>query len=313
MAEKWVGPAIVSTGGSVAGVVSRSVERGRQVAGGLSARAFGTVEDMLDDEALDAVYVSTTNERHTAPVLACLRAGVPVLVEKPIAATLDDARAMVDLSAEQNVPLGVNHHLRNLAVHRRARDLVADGAVGEVRAVFVHHAVLIEAQWRGWRLTDPGAGAGVALDLLTHSVDLLRFVLGRDVVELSSVAAPPILAVEGIDDHRMTVLAFDGGALGFCHDSYTVPFEPLSLRIVGERGALTVSNAMRQSLPMSLTVTDADGDRVVTIEPPLRNAYETGVTEFVNAATAGTAPPADGRDGLRALEIALTAIDSERR
>src|SRR5258708_11046963 len=94
------------------------------------AASYPSVEALLADPDVDAVYISTTNELHKAQTLAAAAAGKHVLCEKPLALSLQDAREMVASCAKAGVVMATNHHLRNAASHRKMRELVVSGAIG---------------------------------------------------------------------------------------------------------------------------------------------------------------------------------------
>src|SRR4029077_5896786 len=110
---------------SVTAVMSSSPERARRYAAenGIPG-AYSSVDDLLADPSVDAVYISTTNDRHKGEVLAAAKAGKHALCEKPLALNLSDAREMVGACKEAGVVMGTNHHLRNAATHRMMRRLI---------------------------------------------------------------------------------------------------------------------------------------------------------------------------------------------
>ena len=115
------------------------------------ARSYDSVEALLADPAVDAVYISTTNELHREQTLAAAAAGKHVLCEKPLALTLADAREMVAACREAGVVMGTNHHLRNAATHRAMREAIAAGRIGQPLAARVFHAVFLPPHLQGWR------------------------------------------------------------------------------------------------------------------------------------------------------------------
>ena len=184
---------------------------------------------------VDAVYVSTTNERHAAGVHAAVGAGCHVLCEKPLATSLDQARAMVDAAAGAGVVMATNHHLRNSPVIRALRGLVAEGALGQVVGVRVAHTTLLPERLRGWRLGGE-AGAGVVLDLTVHDVDTVRFVTGMEVLEVAAIgvaqgmSGSDAVAVAGRlsgPDHADATLHL--------HDAFTTPHAPPRSRCSARR------------------------------------------------------------------------------
>src|SRR3954468_18652143 len=131
--REWMVPAINAQPDSmVAAVASSNPERGRLYAEELGIpTACSSTADLLADPTIDAVYISTTNEWHEPQALAAIAAGKHILCEKPLALSLDGARRMVAAADAAGVVMGTNHHLRNASAHRKMRDLVQDGAVGQ--------------------------------------------------------------------------------------------------------------------------------------------------------------------------------------
>ncbi len=174
--REWMVDAIRQAGGEIAVVMSRDAERGRRYAAEFGIPDATTELDRLLGD-VDAVYISTTNERHRDECLAAAAAGRHVLCEKPLATTLADAQRMVEACRKAGVVMGTNHHLRNAATHRAARAAIAAGRIGRPLAARVVHGGALPTHLHGWRLRDPGAGAGAILDLTAHDADLLRFLL----------------------------------------------------------------------------------------------------------------------------------------
>ncbi|WP_037455725.1 Gfo/Idh/MocA family protein, partial [Sinorhizobium fredii] len=131
IAREWVIGAIRAAGGEVVSVMSSSEERGQAYAAenGI-AKAVASLDDLVGDAGVDAVYISTTNELHHAQALAAIHAGKHVLCEKPLAMNLNDGCEMVLKACEAGVVIGTNHHLRNAATHRAMREAIAAGRIG---------------------------------------------------------------------------------------------------------------------------------------------------------------------------------------
>ena len=112
---------------------------------------------------IDAVYISTTNEKHFPQAMAAIAAGKHVLCEKPLAMSVADAVTMVRAADKAGLVFATNHHLRNAGSHIAIRDLIASGRIGEILSARVMHAVLPAAtpaglahrQPRGGRRRDP--------------------------------------------------------------------------------------------------------------------------------------------------------------
>ena len=165
------------------------------------------LEQLLDSE-IDAVYISSRNDQHAAQAIAAANAGKHVLLEKPMALTLADARAIVEAADRNGVQLAVNHHLPGSPLHSTARRLVAEGRIGTLYSARINHAVLLPESLRGWRLA-PVPGGGVVFDITVHDASVLNPPLrrrpgpgqrGRGIA--GCVEHRPVAGL-GDDDHRV--------------------------------------------------------------------------------------------------------------
>ncbi len=294
-------------GSRVVAVHSRSPERGAAYAQrhGIG-RSHDTLSALLADPEVDAVYISTRNDRHAAEAVAAAEAGRHVLCEKPLALTLDDARAAVAAAHRAGVVLATNHGRRNDPAVRAARELVRSGRLGVPLAARTASAVLLPEHLRSWRLDD-AAGGGVALDLLVHDADVLRFVLDDEVVAVQAEATSP--AGEAVETIVAGVLTTAGGLPASFLCSFSTPHGPSTLEVYGAEASL---EAWREpGRPSRLTLRTPDG----VDEVPLPEAPPVGVATVAafEAAVRGEGPPtATGEDGLASLAVALTARASAR-
>lgn len=272
-------------------------------------RAYGSLEALLGDPNVDAVYISTTNELHKPQAIAAAKTGKHVLCEKPLALNIEDARAIVETCAAAGVVLGTNHHLRNAATHRAIKTSIADGAIGVPLAARVFHAVYLPAGLQGWRINRPGAGGGVILDITVHDADTLRFTLGAEPVEAAAMTASQGMASQGLADSVMGVLRFDNGVLAQFHDAFTIRHTQTGIEYHGTEGSILASDVMTQE-PRG-TIVLRRGDQEEPVDPgPLEDLYARSVRHF-NAAIRGKgAPAATGEDGIRSLAVALAVAES---
>ncbi len=310
IAREWVIPAIRAQANSdVVAVMSASTERGGAYAreNGID-RSYNAVADLLADEAVDAVYISTTNELHRDQVLAAASVGKHVLCEKPLALTLDDARRMVDACAEAGVVMGTNHHLRNAATHREIRELVQAGRIGQPIAARVFHAVYLPAHLQTWRIDNPAAGGGVILDITVHDADTLRFDLNDEPEEVVALGQSAELAKAGLEDGVMAAVRFRSGLIAQLHDAFTVRHAGTGLEVHGTEGSIIARDVMTQQPTGSIVLRTADGDEDVGIAH--ENLYERAVRRFNDAIQGDGTPAATGEDGVRSLAMALAVAES---
>ena len=312
IAHEWVIDAIRAVpGNEVVAVFSASPARGARYASDHRIPAHpASLPALLADPRVDAVYVSTTNELHKAQTLAAAAAGKHVLCEKPLALSVADAREMIAACAAAGVVLGTNHHLREAASHRKIRELVRSGAIGKPRFAKVFHAGLLPPHLQGWRLRDPGTGAGAILDLTVHDADTLRFILGAEPVEVVALAQQGGMASGEIEDGAMTLVRFDDGVLAQLHDAFTVPYARTGIEVHGSEGSIYARDVMTQRPVGEVVLRTVSGEEALPLEP--ENLYVRTIRAFAAAAGGEGRPTCTGEDGARALATALAALESAR-
>ncbi|QFI68109.1 Gfo/Idh/MocA family protein [Sinorhizobium alkalisoli] len=309
IAREWVIGAIRAAGGDVVSVMSSSAERGATYAqeNGI-AKSVASVDELVGDPDIQAVYISTTNELHREQALAAIRAGKHVLCEKPLALTLNDACEMVLKACEAGVVLGTNHHLRNAATHRAMREAIAAGRIGRPIAARVFHAVYLPPHLQGWRLDRPEAGGGVILDITVHDADTLRFVLDDDPIEAVAISHSAGLSKEGLEDGVMGVLRFRSGVIAQFHDAFTTKYAETGLEVHGTDGSLIGRNVMTQRPVGTVTLRNEDGEFDLPLDHS--NLYETALQAFHAAIEGKGSPSATGEDGVWSLAAGLAVAKS---
>ncbi|MGF6506348.1 Gfo/Idh/MocA family protein [Paraburkholderia sp. 32] len=310
IADEWMVNAIRSQpDGTIEAVVSGSAGRVREFADKHRISKSGTnLDEILADRDIDAVYISSTNEKHLPQVLAAAAAGKHVLCEKPLALSEADASQMIEACAAHQVVLGTNHHLRCAATHRRLRELILSGAVGTPLYVRVFHAVSLPPHLRGWRIERPDAGGGVVLDISVHDADTLRFILDAEPVEVSAMTSSGSIGTQGLADGVMGIIRFSNGVLAQIHDAFTVPYAPTGFEVHGTEGSLIARDVMTQRAVGEIELRSAAGFEI--IEVVHQDLYVNAVAQFHRAVLLGEDPAATGRDGYRSLVTALALEES---
>jgi 1,5-anhydro-D-fructose reductase (1,5-anhydro-D-mannitol-forming) len=312
-AATYVIPAIHAVADAEAiAVFSTSADRGARFAAACGVpRSYESIDELLGDPNVHAVYISTTNELHADQSIAAARAGKHILCEKPLALSLDDARAMQLACDEAGVVLGTNHHLRGAPTIAAMRRLVEDGAIGEILAARVFHARSLPTGLRTWRLTRPKAGAGVILDITVHDADTLRYLLADEIVEVSAIAANQGLASEGIEDSVMGVMRSASGALISFHDAFTIPHAGTGIELHGTAGSL-IGRDLLMPDPVGEVLLRRDDDIQAVNIPTRWPLYENAIARFDAAVRGEGTPLASGLDGISSLACALAARESSR-
>src|SRR5512134_3191204 len=142
---------------------------------------YADAQALIDDPEVDAVYIATPPSSHPEYTLAVARAGKPVYVEKPMALNAVECQEMVAACRAAGTPLFVAYYRRALPRFLKAKELVTGGAIGELRFVEVLLSQTLTTHppdQLPWRLRPEIAGGGLFVDLASHTLDFLDFVLG---------------------------------------------------------------------------------------------------------------------------------------
>jgi 1,5-anhydro-D-fructose reductase (1,5-anhydro-D-mannitol-forming) len=159
-------------------------------------------------------------------------------------------------------------------------------------------------------LTNPEKGAGVILDITTHDVDSLRFILGEDPTSVLCMTQSGTLAKGSIEDGAMTLIEFASGLVAQTHDAFTTKFASTGLEVHGTNGSLIGTDCMTQD-PIGEVIlrTDTRDEKLVVDRD---NLYERGLLAFGAAVAGSGSPAASGVDGLWSLATGLAAVESGR-
>jgi predicted dehydrogenase len=239
----------------VAGVFSSDAEKTKRSAVALGvdpARAYPSVEAMIAAEkqrsdGIEVVSIVTPNHVHYVQSAACLEAGLDVICDKPLTTNLADAVKLVQLAASKQRLLGVTFNYTGYPMIRHAKQLVADGLIGNLRVVQVEYpqgwlSTALEKSGQkqaSWRTDPKQAGAGALGDIGSHAFQLAEFVTGAQV---SEVAADVSALVPGrvIDDNVNVLLRFANGARGSLWASQVAigHLNSHRLRVYGDAGSI---------------------------------------------------------------------------
>ncbi len=310
IASEHVIGAIRAHDGDIVNVLSGDEHRGARYAERHAIPASTTdLEALLATPALDAVYVSTTNDKHYPQAMAAIAAGKHVLCEKPLAMTAAEAAEMVRAAAGKGVVFATNHHLRNAGAHLAIRDLIAGGRIGRVLSVRVFHAVHLPPHLQGWRINDAGAGGGVIPDITVHDADTVRFYLGEDPAEVVAMAGASGMGA-GVEDSVMSVWTMPSGAMVQTHESFTHPFAGSGVEVHGTEGSIFGRGIMTQKPVGEVELVDAAGRHAIEFEG--HDLYARSLARFSEAVAGRGRPAADGVDGVKSLAVAMAVREAAR-
>jgi 1,5-anhydro-D-fructose reductase (1,5-anhydro-D-mannitol-forming) len=300
LTDRSIAPGINADENShLAAVCSRSPDRATGFAEKHGAAStYDDYERMLDDPAVDVVYVATPNGMHAEQTIAALEHGKHVLVEKPLALDIGDARAMVESAAAANLKLGTGFHLRYKETSRAAHDAIAAGKVGEVfYAEMAVGAGKGHYPYHTWRADPALAGGGSLLHQGVHAIDLAAYLCDQPVVEVHCMVDDPQTEDVFVGSLRMA----DGTLVNIASHSRRAGTRP-DWTVFGAQGWLNDRGGTSPAPGDELELhTDAGTSRLAT---STTTAYTAEVAAFADAVARGAEPIAGGLDGLRAVAVA---------
>lgn len=302
--------AIRGAGGDIRSVLSSSADRADSYAAAHGIpRGLTELDAMLAEDDLDAVYISTTNDKHFPQAMAAIAAGKHVLCEKPLAMSVADAVTMVRAADAAGRVFATNHHLRNAGSHIAIHDAVQAGRIGEVLSVRVCHAVYLPPVLQGWRIDNPGAGGGVIADIVVHDADTVRFHLGEDPAEVVAIDGTSGMG-QGVEDSVMSVWTMPSGAMVQTHESFTHAFAGTGFEIHGTKGSIVAKNVMTQRPMGEVVLRTEAGEEVLPFSD--HNLYARAMGLFVEAVQGKGRPAADGVDGVKSLAVAAAVAEAAK-
>ncbi|WP_227378705.1 D-xylose 1-dehydrogenase Gfo6 [Haladaptatus halobius] len=307
---------------TVTATVSGSAEKAREVADETAADVALTYEKFHEGEgsdAYDAVYVCTPNALHLEHVEAAAELGKDVICEKPMEATVERAEAVVDACADADVTLMIAYRMQSDPVVRRARELVADGFVGDVSQVRGSFTFTMfggrDADPDQWRLDPSLAGGGSLYDIGIYPLNTARFVIDADPVSVQGSLTSPDPQFDDpiIDEHAAFVAEFDDGIQVLCQSSYG-SFGDSYLTVSGNEGRITMGNLFLPDAPRTVDF-EHDG-RTAHYEDLDSNEVTEQFDYFAHCCLTGKEPHADGEHGLVDMYtlagVQMSAADGKR-
>ena len=265
----------------LAAVGSRSLERARAFADehGI-ARAHGSYRELIADPEIDVVYIATPNAQHHAIALAALRAGKPVLVEKSFTATLAGAREVAGEARRRRVFAMEGMWTRFQPAVVRARELVADGAIGEVVGVQADLGITRREYDPSHRLFAAELGGGALRDLGVYLVSFAQMLLGSP----RSVATVGALEPNGVEGAASLLLGWEDGRSALLTMSFHSPM-PGAARIFGTRGWIELPPRFHH--PTRLALHRQGREPELIDAPPTGGGYAHELIEVTRCVRAG--------------------------
>jgi len=275
------------------------------------ARAYTDYRLMLEKEKPDAVSIAVPTAMHEEVGMAALEAGAHVLMEKPIAATVEEGQRLIAKATSLGRQLMIGHIVRFNPAIQALKQKLDDGEIGRIFQVFCRRAGPFPARIRD---------VGVVVDLAPHDVDLMRFLVGADPVRIYAETEQRIHTDH--EDLLWGVLRFADGVTGSLEINWLTPTKVRETLVLGERGMFRVDDLTQDlyfyenahAKDVQWTALQAlkgvsEGSMVryaISRYEPLKAELQA----FLRAIQDGKSVPVSGEDGLAALKISLALVES---
>lgn len=282
-------------------------ERGKKMAEQYGAKYYGDQEEFLAQD-IDAVIVCSENVHHKDMVINAAKAKKHILCEKPLATNVEDAKEMIQVCKDEGVKLQVAYPVRFTTPMQEVKKMVDDGEFGEILAFRTTNRGRNPG---GWFIDEELSGGGAVLDHTVHMVDIMRWLTGEEITEVSAIVDSYFQDLD-LDDAGILTYKFESGIIG-SHDASWSRFPQFptwgdaTIEIIGTKKTIKADafgedfNVFSPSnSPLEYVVYGSDSD------------FEL-IRDFVDCVVKDREPSVTGYDGLKSLEVALAAYEANEK
>jgi len=274
------------------GVADTNDTLATSIARSYGCKPYTDYHDLLG-ENLDAVSIVVPTTLHKKVALDAIQKGINVLVEKPIADTVENADGIIQAAREKRVKLMVGHVERFNPAIIKLKELIDNGLLGNIVSISAKRVGLYNP-----RIKD----VGIIIDLGTHDIDIMSYLYGEKVKEVYASAGT---VVHSYEDHAIITLNFRNGSSGVIDTNWLTPHKVRNLTVIGSQGIAEVN-----CIDETLRIFDQEWVRDAKIER--EEPLKLELIHFIDCVQHDKKPLVSGEDGRHALEVAIAAVESAR-
>ncbi len=289
----------------------------------LGLKWYASLDDVLADKSVDGVYIATNNASHAAIAIAALKAGKHVIVEKPIATSVADARKMDALARKKGLSITVDHMMVNNAWNIAAAKAVQSGSLGKVNDSCFHMEFAYgydpaeAATWRCGKVEEMGGPIG---DVASHCFYVAEFIFGKKIAKVAAVYYPKVMKIRA-EDGAYIKFFFEDGTQGSVNAAFSEmrgglagTLTNLGYEVYGDKAAMRGFGTMFQlsgyaDEPIRIRLERDDGKGVSEIKPgKIQNIYQALIEGHAKSVQAGK--PLTAQDAIHNLALCAAAHKS---
>lgn len=304
------------------GVTDKNPAR-EKAASALGLKWYKSMEEILKDKSIDAVFIATNNRSHAAVAKAALKAGKHCIVDKPAATTVKDAKELCALAKKNKLSLAVDHMMIYNAYNQKAKELIGKGALGDVNDICLHMEFLYGStpeEAKTWRCADPAEFGGPIGDVASHCMYMAEFLFDSRIKSLSCVYYPKTMKIN-VEDGAYIKFVMENGVSGSVKVGFNEPrgglggtLSGLGYEVYGSKAALRGYATLFQlsghdDEPVKIRLDMDDFKTVKSCDvKKIKNIYQSVVEH--HAASVLSGKPMDGLDAVHSIGLIIAAHKS---
>jgi predicted dehydrogenase len=298
-------------GVQLAGVSDISPERLKAIADRFAVSTYSNYRELFEKEKPEAVSITVPTSDHEEVATFALKAGAHILVEKPIAATVDEGKRIIALAKETKRQLMIGHIIRFNPAIQSLKNRLDNGDLGRIFQIFCRRAGPFPARIRD---------VGVVIDLAPHDVDIMRFLTGLNPMRVYAETEQQIHTNH--EDLLFGLLRFPGGLTAALELNWLTPKKIRETLVLGEKGLFYVDDLLQDLFfyenaqasgelwsPLN-TLRGVSEGPMTRFELQKQEPLKAELKAFLQAIESGTPVPVSGEDGLEALRLSLALVES---
>ena len=260
---------------------------------------YNDYDEMLSDQNLDAVIISTPNFLHFEQALKALEKERDVFIEKPITVTIEEAEKLIKVAEEKKLIIQVGHNTRKRKVFRKVKEFLNDGILGQIISVEANISMPTGlGHFPDWKKDRSRCPLLPMTQLGIHFVDTLIYFFG-DIEEVACFARNAYLDVE---DSAVAIFKFSNGVLGVLTSSYVCP-DIYEMRISGTNGLL-------KCFLNKIEIERKDGEKIILTFDEEIESYVDELCEFADCVLSRNKPEVNAMVGLKNLKVINAMLES---
>ena len=272
---------------------------------------YGSPEELLENKDVKAVYVATPVFLHEKHTVMAAQSGRHVLCEKPMAVNTNQCQAMIDACSKNEVKLMIGFMMRFHSCHRKAKQLIENGDVGKLTMLRAQQSYWYPETPGAWQQRKSSAGGGAMADAGIHCINLLRYLSGSEVTEVSAVTGNVLFNYD-VEDTGIILLRFQNGCYGIVDSAFSIQDSSVEqrLEIYGSRGSILGTKTIGPFPAGELKIC-IDGE-MSEFHSTMLNPYREEIEYFTKCILEDKDPAVNGQEGLKdtmVLEAAYQSVE----